>query len=324
LALNRSETGDAFDGESKVVKNDAYELRFAFPRGTNFMLKSATARGPSGQLPVHLANHQGWAVARFTSPETGDVKWSVQFAPADFYDYPTAEPAELWAERSGLDGVNLHWREQYYLNTGYQVYLNGTRVGYTPNSSFALRGLEAQSNYVVQVRTVWENGKESPRRAELKFSLATLLPAELSLLQLEPAHSNARWRGIEADETLATASFLLGGQRFETGMGAFPNSESEYDLKGLFDTFSVLVGIDATSRSENAFEFLVLGDGKELWRSGPLKKTDEPKATSIEVSGVQKLVLKVSGQEGRGDRARADWVEPKLARRSSFARKEDL
>ena len=45
LGLNRNDTTNSYTGKSNVVKNDAYELRFVFPRGKNFRIKSATARG---------------------------------------------------------------------------------------------------------------------------------------------------------------------------------------------------------------------------------------------------------------------------------------
>ena len=40
----RSAKSEVFSGASKVVKNDPYELRFAFPSGTNFVAKRAVAR----------------------------------------------------------------------------------------------------------------------------------------------------------------------------------------------------------------------------------------------------------------------------------------
>lgn len=315
LKLTQNEAGDTFQGLSKVIRNDPYELRFVFPPGTNFVVQSAVARGPAGeQLPVSSSSHQGWAVVRLTSPQTGQIDWQVHFAHGDFYDYPVAEPNGLWAERVGLDGINLHWREQYYLNAGYQVSLNGQVVGRTPEAMFPLRGLDPQSAYTAEVRTVWDNGKTSPRRAELKFSLASLLPAELSLPELEPVHSTARWRGIEADEAVSTAPLLLGGTRCENGLAAPPNSEIEFEIKGLYDRFVARVGLDDSSPGEPELEFLLLGDGRELWRSGLLHKADGPKPVMADIAGVQRLVLQIKGPTGRRNRLQADWAEPKLVK----------
>ena len=38
-ALNASASGDTFKGTSRVIRNDPYELRFAFPRGTNYAVE---------------------------------------------------------------------------------------------------------------------------------------------------------------------------------------------------------------------------------------------------------------------------------------------
>lgn len=316
VALDQDAAGDAFSGTSQVIKNDPYELRFVFPRGTNYVVTSAVARVGWRKLPLKIFNHQGWAAVRMTSPKTQAVKWEVQFAPADSYRFPPAEPNGLWLERVGLDGVNLHWREQYYLNAGYQVYLNGQRLGYAPQASFPIRGLDPHTNYTVTVNTVEPDGTESPRSARLSFTPASLLPAELSLTGLEPLRSTGRWRGFELDEMPSGAPLALGGKRYERGLSSFAGSEIAYDLDGLYDTFSAQVGLDASANENGNAEFIVLGDGKELWRSGVLKKSDEPRPVQITITGVHKLLLRTIGTGERFRRAQADWAEPKVTRQT--------
>jgi hypothetical protein len=97
----------------------------------------------------------------------------VKFEPTDIFHYPTSEPTRLRIERVGLDGANLTWNEQYWLNVGYQVYLDGKLQGYTPKAAFPLRGLDPKATYTVGVETVWEGGTASPRKAKLKFSLSS-------------------------------------------------------------------------------------------------------------------------------------------------------
>ena len=315
--LSYNEAGDVCKGASRVIKSDPYELRFAFPRGTNFVVKSASAKTAAGALPVTINNHQGWAAVQWTAPQTAELTWEVQFAPADFYHYPVAAPVDLRVERVGLDGANLHWNEQYYLNAGYQVYRNGKLLGYTPMNTFALRDLDPRSACEVAVRTVWEDGKESAKGADLKFTLASLLPVELSLTQLDPVRSNARWRGIEADEVLSDAPLSIGGSRYETGMGAFADSEIEYDINGLYDSFSVLVGPDSSSLEDGGVEFSILGDGREIWRSGSLKKSNSPKQGNVTITGVRRLVLRLVGSPGQKNRAQGDWIAPTLTRRTA-------
>ena len=317
-ALDRNDAANSFTGKSNVVRNDPYELRFVFPRGRNFKIKSATARGPAGNLPVKIANHQGWATAQMISPRTTQVSWSVVFEPAEIYHYPVREPANLFVESAGLDAVTLKWSAQYYLNAGYQVHLNGALMGYTPTNTITLRGLDPEATYTAGVRTVWEDGTASERKAELKFTIKSLLPREMSLAMLTPLRPGVGGRGAEINRALNGRPLSIAGQRYESGIGARANAEIEYDLKGLFDTLSARVGVDDGTINQNGtVEFIVLGDGKELWRSGAMKKSDAAKQLKIEIAGVRHLVLRVTGGvESPGPQARvlADWVNASLIR----------
>lgn len=315
VSLNHNTSTNSFTGKSNVVKSDPYELRFVFPRGKNFKVKSATARGPGGTLPMKISNHQGWATVQMTSRRTGQVSWSVIFEPADIYHYPVREPSNLWADRAGIDGVNLKWNAQYYLNVGYQVYLNGVLLGYTPTNTFSIRGLDPEATYTAEVRTVWEDGVLSEKAVELKFTIKPMLPREVSLALLEPARSGGP-RSVEINRAVSGRPFSIGGKRYEGGIGTRSNSEVEYDIKGLYDSFSALVGVDDSSNNERAsVEFVVVGDGKELWRSGVLKKSDLAKPLNINIAGMRRLVLRVvASGEGPG-RTPADWLEPRVSRK---------
>src|SRR5260370_353736 len=124
LAQSYNRTTNTYAGKSKVIKNDAYELRFVYPRGKNQVIKSAAARAVSGKLPVKIINHQGWSTIEIASPQTTEVSWSVSFAPADVYRFPEREPQNLWAEPVGIDGVNLNCTVQHQPAAGYQVWLD--------------------------------------------------------------------------------------------------------------------------------------------------------------------------------------------------------
>jgi hypothetical protein len=326
-----SQNGDSFKGTSKVVKDNAYELRFAFPRGTNCAVKSVTARGPSGKLPVKIFNHQGWAAVEMTSPRTGEVKWEVQFEPSKYYSYPVAAPLNLSVEPAGVDGVNLRWTEQYYLNVGYQVYLNGKIYGYSPKAGFALRGLDPRATNTVQVRSVWEDGRlsnnETNGRDSTKFCVENLLPAELALSGLQPLRSTAGWRGFEIEDLVAGNRATMGGKAYPQSILAAPNSEIEFDLKGLYQTFSAMVGTDDSATADRGIIFTVLGDGRELWKSDSLRKADGAKSTTVDIKGVQKLVLRTGagagGRRGGGGQRGADqanWGEAKVTKAAAPAK----
>lgn len=312
LQINRS--GNVYRGTSRVVKDDPYQLRFVFPRGTNYMITRAVAKG-GGRLPVKVENHQGWATATFTAPATREVSWEIEFGPAEFYHYPTSAPERLAVERAGLDGVNLVWSEQYYLNAGYEVYLDGALQGHTPRAVFPLRGLDAHSNYTAQVRTIWEDGGESPKAGEVKFQLAALLPEKLPLTQLEPTRFKGRWDGFESENQLPGGTVSIGGRRFADALSAFGESEAEFNLKGLYDQFAAVVGVDEKSAPDCAVEFSLVGDGQELWRSGAMSSRSGAQSVNVRVAGVQRLVLRSQRSGAARGRIRVVWAEAVIANR---------
>jgi hypothetical protein len=179
MELEYNDNEKTYSGRSHIIKDDPYELHFVFPRNTNYAIKNVTARiatgdsstGSGQNLPVTYTNHQGWAVAKIHSSRTAEITWEVRFEPFDIYHYPARKPDRLRIEKIGPDEVIVRWNEQYYLNVGYQVYLNGKLLGYTPKAAFPLRGLEPRENYTVEVETVWEDGTVSQNKAKLKFSV---------------------------------------------------------------------------------------------------------------------------------------------------------
>jgi hypothetical protein len=307
-------TKNVYSGRSKVVKNDPYELRFAFPRGKYYQIKSATARSRTGRLPVRIANHQGWAAIEIASPRTTEVSWDVVFEPARAYRFPVREPGHLWAERAGLDGANLRWTVPHQPAAGYQVSLNGSMVGFTPTQVFALRGLDANTTHTAEVRTVWQDGKLSEKKAQLSFTLPKIQSAEIFVSDLDPVRLTTGWRQPELNRNFNSGGLIVGGRQWEKGIGMPTNSEIEFELNGTYDSFVALVGIDDEFNNNDArAEFLVLGDGKQLWASDGMKKSDGTKPVKVDVKNVKRLTLRVR-RVGEGGRIYADWLGARLTK----------
>jgi hypothetical protein len=70
-------------------------------------------------------------------------------------------------------------------------------------------------------------------------------------------------------------------------------------------------------------EFVVLAEGKEIWRSGKITKADGARPAKVDVTGVQRPVLRVEtepapgaevgGGRGARNRVQAAWVEAVLS-----------
>ena len=67
-------------------------------------------------------------------------------------------------------------------------------------------------------------------------------------------------------------SLLVAGERFQRGIGMVAPQQAVYDLRGQFQRFRSLAGVDAMdmySRSDLVFE--VWADGRKLWESCVLR-----------------------------------------------------
>jgi len=313
VAQSYDRATNTYSGRSKAIKNDPYELRFVYPHGANLVIKTAAAGGVAGKFPVKVSNHQGWSTIEFSSPVTAEVSWNVSFGPGELYRFPVREPGNLWAEPVGIDGVNLRWSGQPQPAAGYEVSVDGRMRGATTTQVFALRGLDPKVGHNVEVRTVWQDGTVSPKKAELRFDLKQLLPREVFVSDLDPLRITNGWRQPEMDRNFNGGGLIIGGRAFRKGIGMPTNSEVEFELNGVYDKFSAMVGIDDESKnSAVAVEFVVLGDDRELWHS-ELKKVDGTREVKVDVRDVQRLVLRVK-RTGEGGRIHADWVEAKLVK----------
>jgi hypothetical protein len=315
VKLQAGTDGHSFAGTSQVVKDDPYRLSFAFPPGTNFVTTRATARAGHRNLAVKIANHQGWATAEFTSAITREVEWKIEFARAGQYEFPPSAPVDVTALRTGLDGVNLNWQEQYYLNAGYQVYLDGQLAGYTPEARLVIHDLDPKAVYQAEVRAVAGNGAVSSRAGKVSFRLADLLPEKLALTELEPVRATGQWDGYEIEQLLTPAPLRVDGRSFDHGLSSFAQAETEFDLHGLYSRFTAQVGVDDRSATNAAAEFQLWGDGRELWHSGVVKRSDPAKTVDQVVTGIHRLTLKVSPAETGSERTQADWLEPAVSER---------
>ena len=320
LSINYISDGKQFEGTSHMIGNDPYELAFSYPRGEYYKVQRVKIKDQRKGIRIKIEDHQGWSTVRMESPVSGEVGWEVTFEPADHYKYITRDPGRASAARVGLDGADISWSPQYYLNSGYQVYLDGKLLGYTPETHFPLRNLDPLKTYDVEVKTVWDDGTVSIKPAPtagaqaapgLSFSVAAMLPGEFRLTEIGPM--------VEPRFNFSQ-TFTFAGKKYTDNIAGWLNTSSEYDLKGLFTHFTAVIGIDDATEGENAgkeVEFIVSGDGKELWRSGSFKKPDTPKNLDINVTGVNILSLKITGPQTRGfgrGGIRAGWAEAKVTR----------
>src|SRR5262249_6110163 len=146
----------------------------------------------------------------------------------------------------------------------------------------------------------------------LTFTLKKIQPPEMFLSDLYPVRLTPGWRQPELNRNFNSGGLAIGGRAFEKCIGMPTNSEIEFELNVTYDSFTALVGIDDEFNKNGAqVEFVVLGDGKELWKSEALRKSEGARPFKVDVKRVRRLTLRVR-RVGEGGRVYADWVDARL------------
>ena len=181
---------------------------------------------------------------------------------------------------------------------------------------------------VTAVRDRFSVGSAGRRKAEhllrllspspLPLLTATEIPADqrsVSLTRLKFEESVVGWGRPLRDQVLveggSSALLEVGGAFFENGL--FAHAPARYVLRPgkRWNRFVSRFGLQ--DGHDGSVVFVVSGDGRELFRSGVLRD-HRARSLDIDVSGVERLELRV--EEG-GDGPNSDWgvwLEPQLRR----------
>ncbi len=105
----------------------------------------------------------------------------------------------------------------------------------------------------------------------------------------------------------------IGKVPFPRGIGSHAPSRLAFELGGLAERFTVSVGVDDGKKDGlGSVEFIVLGDGKELARSGVMRGGDSPKKFDLDIMGVRVLTLSATDAGDGYGSDHADWAEPTI------------
>ncbi|MEG2947586.1 MAG: NPCBM/NEW2 domain-containing protein [Bacteroidales bacterium] len=126
------------------------------------------------------------------------------------------------------------------------------------------------------------------------------------------------WGSIQANQSVLGTPLSVEGVVYERGVGAHSISRMLFDLNGQAVSVSGLVGADDNNMYASRFQFKIIGDRKELWKSGELKKGDPVQTFDVDLNGFDKVLLLV---EECGDGImydHADWLNVKFKTRGEI------
>ncbi|MDQ1655617.1 MAG: alpha-glucosidase [Cryptosporangiaceae bacterium] len=131
-------------------------------------------------------------------------------------------------------------------------------------------------------------------------------------------YENNGWGSAERDHSNGDLpkgdgrTITIHGTQFAKGIGIHAPSEIDVRLGGSCTEFRAQVGLDDEVIGSGSVEFQLEGDGKPLGTSGVVRSGDAPKPFTVDVTGVQRLKLKVTdGGDGRNF-DHGDWADAQL------------
>ena len=130
--------------------------------------------------------------------------------------------------------------------------------------------------------------------------------------ELGVTQATAGWGKTQANRSIEGNPLTIGGQMFERGVGTHANGEMTIKLDGDTVRFTAMAGVDSETGQRGSVVFVVLGDGKELYKSGTVKAGDAAEEINVALKGVKELRLIVTDAGDGIDYDHADWGMGKI------------
>lgn len=116
------------------------------------------------------------------------------------------------------------------------------------------------------------------------------------------------WGAPQVNRSVVGTPLTIAGSRYERGIGGHAISRMLFDLGGKAVKVEGFVGSDDANLFTTDLEFKIYGDGRELWRSGVMRKGDEAEPFEVDLTGIDKVLLLIDmcGDEFMYDHG--DWA----------------
>ena len=126
-------------------------------------------------------------------------------------------------------------------------------------------------------------------------SVAMAETSTLWLDQLDLSGTRQIRHAAGARQSVMGRTLTVAGHAFTRGIGTHATNSLVLDVRGKASRLEALVGVDDEPKTHpGSVEFLVLGDGNVIWKSGVMKGGDPAKAVNVDLSGVKSLELHVT------------------------------
>jgi len=136
--------------------------------------------------------------------------------------------------------------------------------------------------------------------------------AEVALTDLDISKTRQGWKEAARDFNLLGSRLKVAGQVYSNGMATCSPSELYVELRGA-RRFRADVAVDDTAgQPDKRLVFQVIGDGRLLWQSEPLKRGMRPVPVDVDVAAFATLLLRVDPWQDGNASDHADWLNARF------------
>ncbi len=128
------------------------------------------------------------------------------------------------------------------------------------------------------------------------------------LSDLDISKTQQGWGEPQKDKSVDGNGLRIAGRTFGRGLGTHADSALYVKLAGGSTRFTALVGLDDEAGRSGTVEFRILADGEEVFKTGTMKAGQPAREVDVDVTGVDVLVLLVSGGSDGINYDHADWA----------------
>jgi NPCBM/NEW2 domain len=160
----------------------------------------------------------------------------------------------------------------------------------------------------------WELVEELRFRSERVVYLSDLRPTTVRMQSILDIEFPPRM-----DRAVTGSVLSLRSRSFEKGIGTHAMTSMSFDLKGNFERFSAVVGIDDSAAPHGSVILRVLADGKELFKSPILQAHAPPLPITVDVTGTHSLTLETLDAGDLDISDHAVWADAMLVKARSQA-----
>ncbi|MEX2213622.1 MAG: NPCBM/NEW2 domain-containing protein [Phycisphaeraceae bacterium] len=218
------------------------------------------------------------------------------------------EDAERTVDRARAFGLTL-------TTTGKRPELTGSAlVKFADGSSLWVK-IEKMQTGLIAMKTLNDQAMTLPWAAVQRLDVRSDRMMFLSDLEPVDVYEKAiayigPW---QRDRSVRGKPLRIAGRTFDKGLGVHATSRLSFNVDPKFTALAATIGIDDETKNKGDCEFVVLGDGRELFKQR-IRPSDGMVEIRVKLEGVKKLTLAVEAGEDLDFADHGDWGDVRLIR----------